>query len=97
MSEAPRLPFADMNAAASPTTACAPPPPPSTDDAEWCWRANSPDVVIGSQPATAVYVNPFGAVVIRQESALGEDDPYVYIQPTFLPQLIAALQRYLPD
>lgn len=56
------------------------------------------DVVIRAQPETAVYENPQGAVVIRQESYIaGEDDPFVFIRKENLPALIEALWRYLSE
>src|SRR5262249_43008671 len=45
------------------------------DDFDWCGA----DVVIHEQPATAVYFNPNGALVIRQRRDYPDDDPFVYI------------------
>jgi hypothetical protein len=58
------------------------------------WGVDDPDVIIREQPATAVFENVYGAIVIRHQAAWDEEsDPYVWIQP---PAIIAALQRYLP-
>jgi hypothetical protein len=62
---------------------------------DWCWRDN-PDVVIHEQPRTAVYSNPYGSVVIRQEAAWdAEDDAYVYFTPSNIPTLIKSLHELL--
>jgi hypothetical protein len=61
------------------------------------WSADDPDVVIPEQPATAVYKNAMGGVVICQQRGWNEgEDPFVWIQPRNLPAHIAALQRHLP-
>jgi hypothetical protein len=60
-------------------------------DADWS-RAGG-DLVIPDQPAIAVYWNPTGAVVIRQEGQYGpEEDHFVYVRLHNLPLLIAKLQ-----
>lgn len=58
---------------------------------DWC--AGNPDVVISEQPQTAVYLNPYGAVVVLQEARDGQDDPFVYFQPSNIPALIKRLQQ----
>jgi hypothetical protein len=54
---------------------------------EWC---DNDAVVLQEQPPTAVYINPFGAVVIRQQSMVG-DDPCLLFRPEHIPTLIARL------
>jgi hypothetical protein len=72
--------------------------PRSVDDDRFDWSPENPDLVAPSQPATAVYLNPYGCVVIRQESTgLNEcgdlEDPFVMITPHNVPALIARLQE----
>jgi len=45
------------------------------------WAAAADDVVLRQQPATAIYLNPFGMVVVRQEADPFEDDPFIVIAP----------------
>ena len=53
-------------------------------------------IVVRRQPAIAIYDNPMGQVVIRQENEEPfEDDPYILIEPDRLAVVIAALQTYL--
>jgi hypothetical protein len=58
------------------------------------WSADNPDLVIPNQPATAIYQNPFGQVVIRQEDFLGDDDDVIHISPRNIPDLIARLRSF---
>ena len=58
---------------------------------KWNW-ADQESVVIQSVQATAVYTNPKGDIVIRQESALGGDDQYVVI-PRKMAEFIAKAIR----
>lgn len=65
----------------------APQPP---DDGEFSW--SEADVVVPSQPAIAVYFNPRGEVVIRQESQMHPDeDHFVFINMKNLMPLIDKL------
>lgn len=57
------------------------------------WTKAAGDLCIAEQPATAVYWNTKGAVVIRQEDPYGDDDPYVMVQPHNLPALILRLEQ----
>lgn len=68
-------------------------PEGSDDDFEWSCDAE----LIAEQPATAVYVNAHGQVVIRQRAA--GYDMWVCFSPEVVPVLIAELKRYLgaPD
>lgn len=61
---------------------------------EWDWQRDSLDVVIFKQPATAVYTNPRGFLVIRQESHTGDDpDQLVVIDPAHAELFILALKQ----
>ena len=60
------------------------------------WSPDNPDVVLPEQPATAVYMNPWGQVVIRQERAWNdEDDSYVRISLHNVQCLIDRLQAVM--
>ena len=62
------------------------------------WSDNNPRVVIPEQPRTAVYWNPRGQLVIRQERGpLEEDDNFVFFNPDSLKALIAELQGHDTD
>jgi hypothetical protein len=56
------------------------------------WITDKSDVVISEQPATAVYVNLQNAIVIRQESCNGDDDPIIRIRPHNIEALIERLR-----
>lgn len=64
-----------------------------SDDFSWVDARNAGQVVVPEQAAIAVYENPHGDVVIRQESSIGDDDHFIYVQHTYLPTLIAALEQ----
>ena len=50
-------------------------------------------IVVPSQPAIAVYFNPRGDIVIRQESQYGDEDHWVYIVPANLMLVIDRLSQ----
>jgi hypothetical protein len=56
------------------------------------WSKAGADLLIECQPATAVYWNGGGAVVIRQEGDGEDEDRYIFIQPHYVSALIAKLQ-----
>ncbi len=63
------------------------------DHSEFDW-SNPSDIVIHEQPATAIYFNPAGRLVIRQKAELYcEEDTFVFIAPNnieaFIDQLTA--------
>lgn len=61
------------------------------DDFDW---HDDPHVVLRSQPATAIYYNPKGHIVIRQERSWAEEsDPYVYISPENATTFMEALAK----
>jgi hypothetical protein len=68
--------------------------PSQPDSSDFDWIADRSDIVIPEQPATAVYVNPAGAIVVRQQSLDGNDDQAITLRPENLPTLIAALRRH---
>src|SRR5262245_1667216 len=59
---------------------------------DFSWRSAEEDdfIVIRSQPAIAVYLNPNNAVVIRQEGHFDEDH-WIYITRENVPKLVHAL------
>lgn len=83
-------------AAARATVAAYTPPAPDFD-----WGSNGGDadsVVLWDQPATAVYWNPRGQVVIRQEAHWNDDDDTCLIfDPGNLPRLIERLEQVLRE
>jgi hypothetical protein len=57
------------------------------------FESGAAEMVIPHQPAIAVYENPFGAVVIRQERLAGDDDdPVIIVRPEHVEKLIARLR-----
>ena len=71
------------------------PAPEPNDDMDW--SSANPNIVVPCQPMTAVYENPYGAIVIRQEAPYPDDDPYILIRPEYVSVLIARLQTFLPQ
>lgn len=73
------------------------PTPPKEDDdpeAKVRWSSEDEFLVFNLQPATRIYRNNFGQVVICQEARdVGDDDPFVFFEITNVPKLIAAIQR----
>jgi hypothetical protein len=56
---------------------------------DWC---ESESIVLREQPATAVYINPAGDIVIRQANAYGDDDDdFIYLRPENVPALVDAI------
>jgi hypothetical protein len=67
--------------------------PPAGDAFDW---RDKDDVVIETQRATAIYWNPAGQIVIRQEAGWSDDDdPYLFFEPANLPRVIERLQAEL--
>jgi hypothetical protein len=70
--------------------------PQRTDDDEpsdFDWVKDKADIVLPEQPATAVYLNLRGDVVIRQARDYGEDDDLITVRPENIPALISGLQK----
>jgi hypothetical protein len=63
------------------------------------FTGDNPSVVILHQFATAVYINPYGQVVIRQEDQYGdeENEDTVFINKNELPRLISKLQEFASE
>jgi hypothetical protein len=64
------------------------------------WSPDNPDVVLAHQPATAVFENPHGQIVIKQEGWIGDSDieiceMWIVINRVALPQIINRLQHFL--
>jgi hypothetical protein len=74
-----------------------PSPDISTSEApegEYDFKWQDKLVVVPAQPAIAVYFNPCGDVVIRQQGPYGyHDDQWIYVQIKNLGPLIDQLQR----
>ncbi|MDO8877209.1 MAG: hypothetical protein Q8M24_18565 [Pseudolabrys sp.] len=61
------------------------------DRLEFDW-STSPNIVIREQPATALYLNPEGSLVIRQKADWDrEEDTFVYIAPNNIEAFIDEL------
>lgn len=65
-------------------------PPTSHDDTDFDWYADDL-AVIHAQPRTAIYFNPYGALVIRQLAAYPDDDPFVTIAPEYFASFMEKL------
>ncbi len=61
------------------------------------WNADNPDLLVNCQPATQVYTNNFGQLVIIQEGRDYDDDPFVRFDRVHVPKLIARLQDFLRE
>jgi hypothetical protein len=84
-SVAPSVLPASNDAPKAQSTTLAPPTlEPEDDQREFRW--NDEDTIIRSQPAIAVYFNPHGEIVIRQ-------DHWIYVNRQNLPRLIRRLQE----
>jgi hypothetical protein len=62
--------------------------PPEWDDAE---------PIIYEQPATWLYWNPHGQLVIRQRGEVFEDNPFLFFSVENVPTLIAVLRTKLAE
>lgn len=61
---------------------------------DWDWYGNEEktDIVFPSVQAVAVYGNPDGDVVIRQQGAMGEDDTIIIVPRLNVDAIIAAIK-----
>jgi hypothetical protein len=52
-----------------------------SDSHDFYWYSDDGEssIVVRHQPATAVYTNPHGEVVIRQQDQYGDEDNFVYV------------------
>jgi hypothetical protein len=56
------------------------------------WSADNPDLVVGRQPAIAVYENASGAITIRREREWDEeDDTFIVVTKTNVPAFAQAM------
>jgi hypothetical protein len=61
-------------------------------DVDFDWAgADVEDVIVHEQPATAVYRNTVGQIVVRQRDTVGYPDPYVVISPEVAERVAAAI------
>ena len=66
----------------------------SDEDFDFSWSKDLSDIVVPSQPAIAVYKNPKGEIIIRQEAIFGNDeDHWIYVQYQNLDPLIEKLKE----
>lgn len=64
------------------------------DDFNWMNAKADGKVVVHGQAAIAIYENDNGNLVLRQEGHMHQDeDQFIYIQHSYLPTLIAALEQ----
>jgi hypothetical protein len=62
-----------------------------TDD-DFDWNPDREIIVVRSQPAIAVYLNPHDDLVIRQEGHYGPDeDQWIYITKSSVPKVVQAM------
>ncbi|HJV74075.1 MAG TPA: hypothetical protein VJ654_07640 [Noviherbaspirillum sp.] len=66
------------------------------DSVPFSWK-DTESVVIERVEATAVYTNPKGDIVIRQEDTMGGDDAVIIVPRSRVTELILALQNVLED
>lgn len=58
----------------------------------------SDDIVVPEQKPIAVYWNPLGALVIRQQAGEYErEDPFVVIQSSHVPALLSRIEKLLTE
>lgn len=62
------------------------------DDDDFKWEPGNLDIVTVGAPSTAVYLNRWDQIVIRQEGEYSGDDPYVRIDRRDVPALIKRLE-----
>lgn len=66
----------------------------STDGFDWTSEASRASTVVPEQRPIAIYWNPMGALVIRQQGDFHDnEDPFVFVQPHYLPALIQRLRE----
>ena len=63
----------------------------------WYGADESPEVVFPSVQAVAVYRNPAGNIVIRQQGDMGEDDSFVIVPRNHIDALLAAIKAAAAD
>jgi hypothetical protein len=69
--------------------------PSSEAPEEFAWNSKNTDVIIPQQGAIAVYSNPMGVVVIRQEANWDDEgDHFVFVHPTHIDAVVDRLMIY---
>jgi hypothetical protein len=69
-----------------------------TPEPDFDWSPENPDIMMPEQRSTAVYLNRWQQVCIRQERAWDEDeDPYLCISVEHVPSLIDRLQALMRE
>src|SRR3546814_13228500 len=64
---------------------------PRCDVRPFSWTEDRDDIVLPEQPETAVYINAYGFVVIRQNGWPDDEDAIVKIDPHNVPLLVAVM------
>lgn len=64
-------------------------------DIKWYGEDKDPSIVIQSVAALAVYTNPSGDIVIRQEGPNGEDDSIIVFPKSHADAVMNAIQKEL--
>ncbi|RYF35091.1 MAG: hypothetical protein EOO21_04270 [Comamonadaceae bacterium] len=59
---------------------------------DWDWSQKE-NVVVPAVEAVAVYTNPKGDIVIRQQDSMGEDDPVIVIPRARAKDLATAIRK----
>lgn len=92
MSEIQELPLDPQPTPASNGHALAEKPIAAPGPTEFDWLEDE-TVIVPSQPATAIYFNAAGDVVIRQEGDYPGEDAFIRIRPENLAPLVKRLQE----
>ncbi len=71
---------------------CSAPSGPAQEDdsCDFDWTAGDANVVVREQPLTAIYTNPFGQVIIRQQ-IWPQDDVWVIVGPEHVAAVVKAM------
>jgi hypothetical protein len=73
------------------------PTPPAKEPEFDPFDKDGEDLVVLHQPAIAIYLNPWNAVVIRQRCDSGDADPCIFVCEEHLPKVISKLSEMLRD
>ncbi len=64
------------------------------DDTWVCW-ADADELVVEQQPRTCCYENQRGQIVLRQEAAYPDEEPYLIFNKEYAGKVIHAFAKYL--
>ena len=66
---------------------------------DWNWNGEEEkaSVIVKPVQAIAVYTNPAGEIVIRQQDYMGDEDDYIVVPKMHIPTLIEALKREMAE